>query len=59
MKKEAILVTQRVRFAADSSMQARAMEKFRLLNAATLKALRQAGEERELKDQAQKVAAAR
>jgi hypothetical protein len=59
MKKEAILVTQRVRFAADSSMQVRAMEKFQLLNAATLKALRQAGEERELKDQAQKVAAAR
>ena len=56
MKTETILVTQRERFATDSSRRARALEKFRKLNEATIQALRRAGEEREQKELAHKLA---
>ena len=50
MKTGMTFVTQKEQFAKDSSKRARALEKFRLLNEATMKALRRAGLEREEKE---------
>ena len=56
MNEKTTQISQRALFATDSSKRTRALEKFRQLNEATIQALRQAGLEREQREEQAKPA---